>query len=403
MSNRVPLLILPALLGSACAPSLAQREIAAQPALNALRFSKLADARKAAQEAIGRDGGNPYARVVDAIARYRETMHTLVTDLGGLAIGMFQFHDINDRILRLSLEGADKELAAVDDDLAKAAEFPELAFDLCLACWEVDWNRNGRIDDRDRHILEIEKDAQGDDLSEGDPRRRPTFHFDHGDVLWARAMVAFQRAAMNIVLAYGWSDAGKAMPALMHDRGSFTIKLERPERMAEARRLLKLGLHMADACRTAYLAETDDEREWLPNPRQKNHPMPLPVDDELYRTWELIVGDLSRLLNSEEGLSVAELAQLGDHKWDNPPQGFLDLGGLLAKPKDITLDIGAINSRSDELEKHPEPLLRDILGSAYRDKMKPSPLIGRLSRMRNEVDHGKESAERKLRYLLWLN
>jgi hypothetical protein len=109
------------------------------------------------------------------------------------------------------------------------------------------------------------------------------------------------------------------------------------------------------------------------------------------------------LLSGEEGLSVVELAQLGDHKWQYPPQGFLDLGGMLAKPKDITLDMTAIQSRRDDLEHRPEPVLRDVLGSGYRDKMKPSPIIGRLTRMKAEIDHGKESAERKLRYLLWLN
>jgi hypothetical protein len=401
MSNRVPLLMLLGLLGSACAPSLAQRETAARPAMDALRASKFVDARKAAQEVIKQDGSNPYARVVDAVTRYRETMHNLVTDLGSLAAGMFVSHAISDGMLRFALEGADKELAAVDDDLAKAAAFPEFAFDLCLACWEVDWNRNGRIDDRDRHILEIEVDAEGAELPDGDPRRRPTFHFDHGDVLWARAMVAFQRAAMNIVTAYAWGDVNPT--AFINGRGSFTIRLDHPERMVEARRLLMLGLDMADACRKAYLAETDDDREWLPNPRQKNHPMPLPVDDELYRTWELLVGDLRRLLSGEEGLSVVALSPLGDHKWENPPRGFLDLGGMLANPKDITLDMTAIESRHDDLEKRPEPLLRDIFGAAYRERMKPSPLIGRLSRMKNEVEHGKESAERKLRYLLWLN
>ena len=401
MSNRVPLLILLATLASACAPSLAQRETAARPAMDALRASKFVDARKAAQEVIKQDGSNPYARVVDAVTRYRETIHNLVTDLGSLAAGMFVSHAISDGMLRFALEGADKELAAVDDDLAKAAAFPELAFDLCLACWEVDWNRDGRIDDRDRHILEIEVDAQGGQLADGDPRRRPTFHFDHGDVLWARAMVAFQRAAMNIVTAYAWGDVNPT--ALINGRGSFTIRLDHPVRMVEARRLLMLGLDMADGCRKAYLAETDDEREWLPNPRQKNHPMPLPVDDELYRTWELLVGDLRRLVNGEEGLSVVELAQLGDHQWENPPQGFLDLGGMLAKPKDITLDMTAIEGRHYDLEKRPEPLLRDVFGSAYRTTMKPSPIIGRLSRMKKEVEHGKESAERKLRYLLWLN
>ena len=40
---------------------------------------------------------------------------------------------------------------------------------------------------------------------------------------------------------------------------------------------------------TAYLAETDDDREWVPNPKQQSHPMPLPVDaariGALERTW----------------------------------------------------------------------------------------------------------------------
>lgn len=32
-----------------------------------------------------------------------------------------------------------------------------------------------------------------------------------------------------------------------------------------------------------------------------------------------------------------------------------------------------------------------------------SPLLGRLQRMKGEIDRGHESLERKLRYLLWLN
>ena len=406
MSVRVHFLgpILLTLLGSACSPSLAQRESAAHPAMEALRAARFDEARKAAQEVIKQDGKNPYARVADAVSRYRDAMHQLVTDLGGLAVTIFRMREINDRMLRFMLEGTDKELAAVEDDLAQAAAFPELAFDLCLACWEVDWNRNGEVDSRDRRLFEIEMGADGKDLPEGDPRRRPTFRFDHGDVLWARAMVAFQRATINIVLAFDWSDSGKAVPALMKGNGMFTIRLARPERMAEARRLVKLGLHMADACRKAYLLETDDEREWLPNPRQMNHPMPLPVDEELYKTWELVVGDLQKLFNSEEGLSVAELAQLGDHQWEKPPQGFLDLGAMLSNPKDITLDMGALQHRSNEMERQPEQLLRDILGATYyRSGMKPSALIGRLNRMKKEADQGKESMERKLRYLFWLN
>jgi hypothetical protein len=35
--------------------------------------------------------------------------------------------------------------------------------------------------------------------------------------------------------------------------------------------------------------------------------------------------------------------------------------------------------------------------------MLPSKLIGRITRMKKEIDRGEESVERKLRYLFWLN
>jgi hypothetical protein len=35
--------------------------------------------------------------------------------------------------------------------------------------------------------------------------------------------------------------------------------------------------------------------------------------------------------------------------------------------------------------------------------MKRSPLVGRLRLMIDEVDHGQDTFERKLRYLLWVN
>ncbi len=54
----------------------------------------------------------------------------------------------------------------------------------------------------------------------------------------------------------------------------------------------------------------DDEREWLPNPRQKNHPLPLPVDEVLYQTWEQVTEDIRRLVQGKDGLNVEHLAQL---------------------------------------------------------------------------------------------
>jgi hypothetical protein len=35
--------------------------------------------------------------------------------------------------------------------------------------------------------------------------------------------------------------------------------------------------------------------------------------------------------------------------------------------------------------------------------MRPSPLVGRLRRMQDELEHGEDTLVRKLRYLIWLN
>ena len=401
---RTALLLCLVLPLAACGPTLAQRETAAKPAIDALRAAQFDDARTKAGVVLGQDAGNPYAALVDAVARYRKVTHDLMTDLPSILIGAVVGRGFNDRYLRFALENAEKELKAVDADLERAARFPELTFELCLACWEVDWNRNGRIDQRDRAFLEIEIDANGKELPEGDPRRRPTFKFDHGDVLWARAFVIFQRAVLDVVMAYGYGNLDRVIPEVMrHRKGVLRLKLEHPERMKEARALILRGLDLADQARAAYLAETDDDREWLPNPRQKSHPLPLPVDDALYQTWQDVIGDLRRIVSREEGLSVAELAQLGHHKWPSPPSGYLDLGGMLEKPKDIVIDLGQLAERDRDNVGMTEAALKDVFGDYYVASMKPSPLIGRLKRMKSEVDRGQESFERKLRYLFWLN
>ena len=147
-------------------------------------------------------------------------------------------------------------------------------------------------------------------------------------------------------------------------------------------------------------AEADDEREWVPNPRQKSHAMPLEVDDALFETWAGVLGDVERLLKGQEGVSVAELAQLDDHPLERPPGGFIDVDAFLTQPRDL------IVGRNELKQSDPgalSELLGRVLGPAYKTSLPPSPLISRLQRMSNEIDRGEDTLERKLRYLLWLN
>jgi hypothetical protein len=385
-----------------CAPSLEQRRLNAAHAVELLQDGRFADAEHEAKQVLGDDQENPFARLVTAITRYKSTMHDLWTDVQTIAVGAFMVRNLNQRYLRTSLERAERSLAAVADDLAVAALEPGVDLELCLACWEIDWNHNGRIDDADERLMEVELDRHGNEYRLRDPRRRPTFRFDHGDVNWARAFIAFQRAALNLVLAYDWT----GIEELMQDREPDVIRfrLEDPERIAHARKLILAGLDHVDRARLDYLAETDDDREWLPNPLQQNHPLPLPVDRRLYDTWEQVVGDLRRIVEGEEGLSVEELAQLGDHVWDDPPRGYIDVGGMLSEPRDILIEVGELE-RMDPTDRREEAeaVLNAVFGRYYVREMKPSPLPRRVRRMKREVERGEESLERKLRYLLWLN
>jgi hypothetical protein len=373
---------------------------AAAPAIAALQQGRFDDAEKLARQTTAAQPDNPHARLVGAIARYERAMRQLVLDgrtlVGGLGAGA-----INQRYLRTALTDAESELAAVEADLAIAAKTPGLSLELCLACWELDWNGSGRVDERDRLLLQIEQDEAGEDIPEDDPRRKPTFRFDEGDIPWARAFVSYQRAALDLLLAYDWTELAGAVLDRGDRPAKIVIRLVDKGRVAQARARILEGLDHSDASRLAYLAETDDDREWVPSPRQKNHPMPLTVDSALYDTWEGVVGDVRRLVSGEEGLFVADLFTLAEERVKRPPTGYLDIGRMLSRPADIEIDLARIERIGGE--KNLDGTLAALLGDRYARGMKPSPLPRRLLRMKAEIEIHEGELDRKLRYLFWLN
>ena len=287
------------------------------------------------------------------------------------------------------------QLEAVDRDLAVVADDPAFSLELCLACWHYDWNHDGAIDQRDDQLLQIERDASGALLPEQDPRRNPTFRFDHGDALWARAMVSFQRATLELVLAYRWSDATRG-----DTRSPVVIHLESAERVRHARELVLAGLDDSDASRRAYLAEADDDREWVPNPRQHSHPIPLEVDDRLYATWTGVVADVRDLMDGKRGLSLRELATaISPELTKLAPDAFIDVRRMFSEPTDITL----ANDAKGEDQASMTRWLRGLLGHGYAEHMQASPLVQRLAAIRADLERGSDTLEHKLHYLLWIN
>jgi hypothetical protein len=383
------------------ARSAEQRTEDSAPAIAALRASKFDDAGRAATAALGQDPRNAQAAAIRAITTYRRAGHDLVQQLElvlqqGLSAKALD-HAKGRRVWSAFLE----RLEEVDRDLAIVAADPTFSLELCIACWEHDWNHTGEIDERDRKMFEIEFDGKGGELAETDPRRRPTYRFDVGDAEWARAMISFQRAAIEIILAYRWSELDLLFGA--GDPQKIVIHIDDKSRVRRARSLILAGLDAADRCRRAYLAETDDDREWVPNPAQRSYAMPLEVDATLYATWEGVLGDVRNMLESKAGISLREVKGLvGDP--DAPiPDVFIDIGAMLRDPKDIVLDFTRFDGHVGDKRANVDAILRDVLGNGYKKSMKPSPIVARLRRMKDELSRGNDTLERKLRYLLWLN
>lgn len=251
--GRTLALLLLAFSGCAATMSAARRaelETDAQPALAALQAARFDDATRLAKESLARSEDNSLAAGVLALSTWRLAMHDAVTDAltygasvaaSSLLGGRFGNQDFLD----FAVARADARLVEVDHALALAAKDPGFSMELCLACWEVDWNRNGEVDARDRHLLEVEYDAHGEPLAEADPRRRPTFRFDVADVHWLRAMVSFQRAALALVSSWEPDLTG-----LRHNRlDVLRLTLRNPEKPKQARALILAGLEHARLCR----------------------------------------------------------------------------------------------------------------------------------------------------------
>ena len=378
--------------------SIGSHHVDATAAITALQASKFADARREADAVLAKDASSSQAAAVRAIATYQAGVERLVGEMSAIMETGELMKALDHQSGRAMWTKFLDALDAVDKDLAIVAKDPGFSLELCIACFEIDWNGRRGVDERDRHMLEIEYDGHGGELAENDVRRRPTFRFDVGDAEWGRAMIGFQRAFVNLVLAYDWRQLDKIFGRGGDRRLVFPIADK--ARVAKALELFVFALDRSAAERTAYLAETDDDREWVPSPTQKNHPIPLAVDDSIYATWDAVLRDVKDLLASKAGVSFKEIARMIDDDLERlAPAAFLDLGAMFREPTDIVIDF----SDESESPNNMERVLRGLVGHGYKEAMRASPLVGRVRTMIQSVDKGEETFEHKLRYLFWFN
>ena len=397
MKHLVTLMVLAA-CGESTPPLAPLRTSEDAPALDALRAANFDEAVRLSTQQLAIEPRDAEAAAIRAIANYVKASSTMFVAMdAGHSWFWFDkaFEPNAPPMINLFVD----QLGVIDRDLAVAGADPRFSLELCLACWSFDWNHDGKIDQRDTQLFELDEDTKGK-IPEGDPRRHPTFRFDVGDVSWARAMVSFQRAVGELLLAYRWSDATKHKDENGESPDPLVIHLIAPERVKHARELVLAGLELSDQSRLQYLAETDDDREWVPNPKQKSYAMPLPVDVKLYATWAGVVGDVRGLVAGRTGVSMRELAMLEGHKLSAiTPDAYVDLGRMLTEPTDIVIPTHEEGEDVASMTR----ILRGVLGHGYNEHMTSSPLVHRLAAMRDDLEKGSDTLDHKLHYLFWIN
>jgi hypothetical protein len=81
----------------------------------------------------------------------------------------------------------------------------------------------------------------------------------------------------------------------------------------------------------------------------------------------------------------------------------LNIGEVLAHPADIVFDLRQFDGADEGDPRAVDAVLAAAFGKAMTTKAAPSPLVGRLVRMKAELDRDEDTFGRKLRYLFWLN
>jgi hypothetical protein len=270
----------------------------------------------------------------DAMTWWREAQGTLdLQKKGGRDLARARLESYLSRIaaIRGALEGikAGKPLFAIEP-----------------GTWAVDFDGDGAISLQERYFFWTPKrglDMSPLERSDSEERYReaymaPIINVDQSDVYWALAYCNFAEAALNLVLSYDLSGG---------DHGQ--IVLADPERVRSAayHRLLE-GIRDSVKLRASLLAETHDDREWIPNPRQTHTSFPLPMDKQTFATWGELLGHLQSLLDGKSllaGRTEAGLPPL-DLTFGICPAGTgIDVRELFMNPLRHVMDPSELTSR----------------------------------------------------------
>jgi hypothetical protein len=247
------------------------------------------------------------------------------------------------------LTKAEATLAKIDGDVKLPVRFGQVRLDL---------NGDGKGSDEEalwRIYAALNRQFGGrQDLDQKAQEFRIVF--DTGDAYWLRGYCHLLSALIEVQLAYDgqrWFDhcghllfakaespykfltEGKPPAEEGADFGLFLdaiaaihlidFELKEPKRMESARRHLLAMTDLSRKSWDAIVAETDDDAEWLPNPKQHSV-TGLGVDDQMIATWRQVTTELDALLDGKKLVPF----------WRDAAQG-VNLKRVFTEPKPFDL------------------------------------------------------------------
>jgi hypothetical protein len=217
------------------------------------------------------------------------------------------------------------DLASVEKTLAPI-ESSDPKLELAIAACRLDFNGDGRTED-----YESLASVLSEVTSQQIPAEAATgfvVAFDRGDVHWLRGYCHVLSALCEMFLAHDTTKlhdytaqlffpaAKTRVPLLAEEhpewwRDSFLdaiafihllqFPVKEPERLKSAHAHLLAVVDQSRASWDAILAETDDDREWIPNPKQKKAAIPgAEISAEMIAAWRTVLDELAAVLEGEK-------------------------------------------------------------------------------------------------------
>lgn len=253
---------------------------------------------------------------------------------------------------------AERELAAVD-----TSQNVKLRIDVSNVMLDLDGN--GEIGPRENFLAVLgavnrPRGPQPDSMSVA---------FDAGDVPWLRGYCHFLMAFSDMVLAYDHQRLFNHCAQLVYPKPQpsedFVVPLEssgtgggfnsildfvaaihlcvfpvrEPARMESARQHFLKMIETSRESWTLILAETDDDEEWLPNPKQTGV-LPMPVNQKLIDGWLDVLDEIEDVLQGEKLIPFWRNynPSLFGNMRNVPDEGFgLNMKRICQEPRDFDL------------------------------------------------------------------